>query len=70
MCRNMRVRSVFRGEPFQSIGAICAAPVLWVGGDLVKAKNTHQNHSDQWSCEEKGLPAGLKGDTLHADPLV
>jgi hypothetical protein len=41
-----------------------------VGSDLVEAKNAHQNHSDKWGYQEKGLPAGLKGDSLHADPLV
>ena len=46
------------------------AMALWVGSDPVEAKNTHQNHSHEWGCQEKGLPAGLKGDTLHADPLV
>ena len=55
---------------FISREAETVAGTLWVGSDLVEAKNAHQNHSDQWSCEEKCLPAGLKGDSLHADPLV
>ena len=43
---------------------------IGVGGKLVEPEDADQHHSDQWCCKEKGLPAGLKGDTLHADPLV
>jgi hypothetical protein len=50
------------------LGTVALA--LWIGSDLIEAKNTHQHHSHKWGCQEKGLPAGLKGDTLHADPLV
>jgi hypothetical protein len=52
--------------------AVALGTPAWIGvvGKLVEAKNTHQNHSDQWSCQEKSLPSGLKGDSLHADPLV
>jgi hypothetical protein len=51
-----------------SRGRGTVAMALWVGSDLVEAKHTHQNHSHQWGCQEKGLPTGLKGYTLHADP--
>jgi hypothetical protein len=42
----------------------------WVGSDLIEAENAHQNHSHKWGCEENGFPSGLKGNTLHDDPLA
>ena len=41
---------------------------LGVGGKLVEPEDANQHHSHDWCCQEKSLPAGLKGDTLHADP--
>ena len=48
---------VVAGEP----GA-AAAPV---GRDFVEAEDTDENHAHNRSGEKKGLPSGLKGNTLH-----
>ena len=54
--------------------AVAVAPEtqarIGVGGELVEPEDADQHHSHDWCCKEKGLPAGLKGDSLHADPLV
>jgi hypothetical protein len=36
-----------------------------VGGDLIEAKDTDENHADDRRSEKKGFPTGLKGNTLH-----
>jgi len=63
-------RETGAGEAGASNPGMLTSLGFWIGCDLIEAKNTHKNHSHNWSREEKGLPAGLKGDTLHADPLV
>ncbi len=39
--------------------------VRCVRRDHVQAKNADQNHANDRSREKKGLPAGLKSDSLH-----
>ncbi len=36
-----------------------------IGSNLIEAKDTNENHTDNWSSEKKGFPTRLKGNTLH-----
>jgi hypothetical protein len=36
-----------------------------VGGNLIEAEDTDENHAHNRSREKKSLPTGLKGNTLH-----
>jgi len=47
----------------QPMGALAIAPS--VGGNLVKAEDTHQHHTHKGSCKKERFPAGLKGNILH-----
>ena len=52
--------------------AVALGTPAWigVGSKLVEPEDADEHHPYDWSCKEKGLPAGLKGDSLHDDPLV
>jgi hypothetical protein len=52
--------------------AVALGTRAWIGvdGKPVEPEDANQNHSDEWSCQKKSFPIGLKGDSLHADPLV
>ncbi len=66
-CRFVPRRSVGIARDHMAFFVVAGEPgtaAALVGRDFIEAEDTDQNHTHDWGCKKKGLPSGLKCNSL------
>ena len=57
--------SLMSTRPSSSLPGSLGVAAALVGRDFIEAEDTDENHAHNRGGKKKGLPTGLKGNTLH-----